>query len=108
MSSPGGVSEVHDHTPRAGRTGVGDERAQLAEVFAQLVAGHEIDMMGQRPRNAAQKAASVADLLKLGRSTRPTTLWLAGSLINLGTTGPIAENVPVSIPQMLGATGVTV
>jgi DNA-binding transcriptional regulator YhcF (GntR family) len=56
----------------------------------------------------AQKAAYVADLLKLAHTTRPTTLWLTGTLVNIGTTGPIAEHAPANIPQLLGHAGISI
>jgi len=48
-----------------------------------------------------QQAAAVAEILASGQPGRPTTLWLSGTLIDRGTTGPITFRIaetPTSMP----------
>jgi DNA-binding transcriptional regulator YhcF (GntR family) len=49
-----------------------------------------------------QQAAAVAEILASGQPGRPTTLWLSGTLIDRGTTGPITFHV-AEMPAPMGA-----
>jgi hypothetical protein len=52
---------------------------------------------------AQQKAAAVSDILNHAQVGRPTTLWLAGALVDRGTTAhlpPDAEAAERSLPRV--------
>ena len=50
--------------------------------------------------HAQQKAAAVADILRNAQSGRPTALWLAGSLMDRGTTAAISAQAELEASQV--------